>query len=195
MKNSLILLMMIITAACSQVAPKASMEIPMQIYEGRLLTGIPTNLVQNGEHLQPKPIMIRIMAMEEHVLLRSFSSNGQVICHLVGEGFGEKETQRLQVRLLKLTCNDKEGPTILEQDVKGYVMDDKGMIGLKGDRYFKEAGIIEVHPGRLVKIAFTEVISIGCNAFKDEKHKAECVTSKEMIADIKMEGGLHGRGN
>ena len=53
-------------------------------------------------------------------------------CFVIGEGEGELSSERIKMRLVSLSCMDKKGNAVIDQEVQGYVIDEDGKIGLKG---------------------------------------------------------------
>jgi conjugal transfer pilus assembly protein TraB len=53
-------------------------------------------------------------------------------CFVIAEGQGELSTERIEMRLVSLSCIDKQGNAVIDQEVMGFVIDEDGKIGLKG---------------------------------------------------------------
>jgi conjugal transfer pilus assembly protein TraB len=58
-------------------------------------------------------------------------------CFVVAEGFGSLADERVHARLLTISCIDKKGGTLIDQKVKGFVVDLDGKEGMKGHIYAK----------------------------------------------------------
>jgi conjugal transfer pilus assembly protein TraB len=53
-------------------------------------------------------------------------------CFVVAEGYGSLADERVHGRLLSLSCINKEGGTIIDQSIKGFLVDTDGKEGMKG---------------------------------------------------------------
>jgi len=53
-------------------------------------------------------------------------------CFLVGEGIGSLSTERIHIRLSTLSCVARDGTAVIDQPVKGWVVDEDARVGLKG---------------------------------------------------------------
>jgi len=53
-------------------------------------------------------------------------------CFVIGEALGNLATERADIRLVSLSCIDRKGKAVIDQRVKGFVVDNDGKIGLRG---------------------------------------------------------------
>jgi conjugal transfer pilus assembly protein TraB len=109
---------------------KASLKIylPPSFMEATLLSGLaaPTS---EGSQGQPAPVLIRIKDLA--VLPNKVKANLKG-CFLIAEGYGNLSDERAHLRLANLSCLSKKGQAVIDQKVKGFVVDNDGKIGLSG---------------------------------------------------------------
>ena len=109
---------------------KASLKIylPPSFMEATLLSGLaaPTS---EGAQGQPAPVLIRIKDLA--VLPNKVKANLKG-CFLIAEGYGNLSDERAHLRLANLSCLSKKGQAVIDQKVKGFVVDSDGKIGLSG---------------------------------------------------------------
>jgi conjugal transfer pilus assembly protein TraB len=53
-------------------------------------------------------------------------------CFVIAHGHGDLASERAYLRLVTLSCITKEGYSVIDQPVKGYISDSDGKIGLAG---------------------------------------------------------------
>jgi len=112
------------------VKKKAPLKIylPPSFMEATLLSGLaaPTS---EGAQGQPAPVLIRIKDLA--VLPNKVKANLKG-CFLIAEGYGNLSDERAHLRLANLSCLSKKGQAVIDQKVKGFVVDSDGKIGLSG---------------------------------------------------------------
>ena len=96
--------------------------------EGTLLSGMyaPANRGGKGE---PLPGLIRIKNLA--ILPNSVKADLKG-CFVIVEAQGSLFDERAHVRLDTLSCLAKNGESVIDQKVKGYVVDEDGFVGLRG---------------------------------------------------------------
>ena len=107
---------------------------PMKIYlppsfmEATLLSGMyaPANEGGKGE---PLPGLIRIKNLA--ILPNSVKADLKG-CFVIVEAHGSLFDERAHIRLDTLSCLAKNGESVIDQKVKGYVVDQDGFVGLRG---------------------------------------------------------------
>jgi len=113
---------------------KSKKKEPLKIYlppsfmEATLLSGIdaPTS---EGAQGHPSPVLIRIKDLA--VLPNKVKANLKG-CFLIAEGYGNLSDERAHLRLASLSCLSTKGQSVIDQKVKGFVVDSDGKIGLRG---------------------------------------------------------------
>jgi conjugal transfer pilus assembly protein TraB len=88
----------------------------------------------------PRPLLIRLT--DFGTLPRKFRSDLKD-CHIVASGYGDLSSERVFVRLEKLTCVDRMSGDIVETSVAGYVAGEDGRAGIRGMVIEKGRGYIE----------------------------------------------------
>jgi conjugal transfer pilus assembly protein TraB len=102
--------------------------LPPSFMEGTLLSGMyaPAN---NGGKGEPLPGLIRIKNLA--ILPNSVKADLKG-CFVIVEAQGSLFDERAHVRLDTLSCLAKNGESVIDQRVKGYVVDQDGFVGLRG---------------------------------------------------------------
>jgi len=102
--------------------------LPPSFMEATLLSGLDAPAVQKGEG-HPVPCLFRIKAPA--VLPNKVKANLKG-CFVIGEALGNLASERADIRLVSLSCIDRKGKAVIDQKVKGFVVDNDGKIGLRG---------------------------------------------------------------
>ena len=102
--------------------------LPPSFMEGTLLSGMyaPANEGGKGE---PLPGLVRIKNLA--ILPNSVKADLKG-CFVIVEAQGSLFDERAHVRLDTLSCLAKNGESVIDQRVKGYVVDQDGFVGLRG---------------------------------------------------------------
>lgn len=108
--------------------PADHIYLPPSFMAATLLSGLdaPTS---EGAKGNPAPVFIRIKDLA--VLPNRVKANLKG-CFVIAEGHGNLATERAELRLVSLSCLDRKDNAIIDQKVKGFVVDADGKIGLKG---------------------------------------------------------------
>lgn len=107
---------------------KTSFYLPPSFMEATLLSGIDAPAISKGEG-HPVPVLLRIKAPA--VLPNEVKANLKG-CFIIAEGLGNLASERADLRLVSLSCIDKKGRAVIDQKVKGFIVDTDGKIGLRG---------------------------------------------------------------
>ena len=102
--------------------------LPPSFMEATLLSGLDAVTTSSGSK-NPVPVLLRIKDLA--VLPNRVKANLKG-CFVLGEGKGNLATERVDVRLLTLSCLSKGGKAVIDQKIKGYVVDEDGKAGLRG---------------------------------------------------------------
>lgn len=102
--------------------------LPPSFMEATLLSGLDAPAIQKGEG-HPVPCLFRIKAPA--VLPNKVKANLKG-CFVIGEALGNLASERADIRLVSLSCIDRKGKAVIDQKVKGFVVDNDGKIGLRG---------------------------------------------------------------
>lgn len=77
----------------------------------------------------PQPVMLRI---QDYSVLPGSARYDIKSCFVVAAASGNISSERVEMRLSSISCVDKANGLVLEQPVKGYVVDSDGSVGLRG---------------------------------------------------------------
>lgn len=78
----------------------------------------------------PKPVLLRLL--ENGTLPNNFKSKLKR-CVAVGASHGDVSSERVYIRLERMSCIDKRTGEVIETDVAGYVAGEDGKAGIRGD--------------------------------------------------------------
>jgi len=102
--------------------------LPPSYVEATLLNGLfaPTS---EGARGNPVPVLLRIRDLAQ--LPNEVKANIRG-CFIISEGVGNLSDERAHLRLKSLSCISKGGESIIDQPVKGFVVDADGKLGVSG---------------------------------------------------------------
>jgi conjugal transfer pilus assembly protein TraB len=102
--------------------------LPPSFMAATLLSGLdaPTSETAKGS---PVPALLRIKDLA--VLPNSVKADLKG-CFVIAEGLGNLADERAHMRLVSLSCLTREGQSVIDQKIKGFLVDQDGKIGLKG---------------------------------------------------------------
>ncbi len=112
--------------------------LPPSFMEATLLSGLDAPAVSKGEG-HPVPVLLRVKAPA--VLPNKVKANLRG-CFIIAEGLGNLASERADLRLVSLSCIDKKGRAVIDQKIKGFVVDTDGKIGLRGRVVSKMGGAL-----------------------------------------------------
>jgi conjugal transfer pilus assembly protein TraB len=106
----------------------ATVYLPPSFMEATLLSGLdaPTASEAKGN---PVPVLLKVKTPA--VLPNSVKANLKG-CFVIADGRGNLATERAELLLVSLSCLDRKGQAVIDQKVKGFVVDEDGKIGLRG---------------------------------------------------------------
>lgn len=109
-------------------ATTGSVYLPPSFMEATLLSGLdaPTTSEAKGN---PVPVLLRVKTPA--VLPNSVKANLKG-CFVIADGKGNLATERAELLLVSLSCLDRRGQAVVDQKIKGFVVDEDGKIGLRG---------------------------------------------------------------
>ena len=103
--------------------------IPSGSYvKGVLLSAVDASVGVNVS-ADPQPVLIRLLD-DSH--LPNNANTKMKRCHIMGAARGDLSSERVFIRLEKLSCVDVSTDSIVETDVHGYVTSEDGRNGLQG---------------------------------------------------------------
>lgn len=102
--------------------------LPPSYMEASLLSGLDAPTVESAKG-NPVPVLIRIKNLAQLPNRVKADLKG---CFAIADGIGNLADERAHLRLLSITCLSKGGAAVIDQKVKGFVVDQDGKIGLAG---------------------------------------------------------------
>lgn len=106
-----------------------SIYLPPSFMEATLLTGFSAATMQSGQTFE-KPTLLRIKDMA--VLPNEVKGNLKG-CFILASVHGDLADERAHVRLVSLSCIARNGQSVIDAPVKGFIVDSDGKIGLSGN--------------------------------------------------------------
>ena len=96
--------------------------------EATLLSGVaaPTTLAAKSN---PLPVLLRI---KDLAVLPNKVKADLKGCFAIAEATGNLADERVHIRVLTISCVAKNGDAVIDQKVKGFVVDEDGKVGLAG---------------------------------------------------------------
>ncbi len=102
--------------------------LPPSYMEASLLSGLDAPTVESAKG-NPVPVLIRIKNLAQLPNRVKADLKG---CFAIADGIGNLADERAHLRLLSITCLSRGGAAVIDQKVKGFVVDQDGKIGLAG---------------------------------------------------------------
>jgi conjugal transfer pilus assembly protein TraB len=102
--------------------------LPISFMPAKLLTGLKAKTVDAAKE-DPEPMLLRVQAPA--VLPNEVRAQLQG-CFIVAHGYGSLASERVESRLVSLSCVDYDGRSIIEQEITGILVDKDGVKGLAG---------------------------------------------------------------
>jgi conjugal transfer pilus assembly protein TraB len=102
--------------------------LPPSFMEATLLSGMYAPTSETGKS-SPMPALIRI---KDLAILPNHVKGDLKGCFIMVEAHGSLADERAHVRLTTLSCLTRGGQSVIDQKIKGYVVDEDGFVGLRG---------------------------------------------------------------
>ena len=96
--------------------------------EATLLSGLDAPTTTAGKS---DPVTV-LLSIKELAILPNKVRGDLKGCFVLAEGKGNLASERVEVRLVTLSCVSKKGQSVIDQPVKGYIVDEDGKAGLRG---------------------------------------------------------------
>lgn len=103
--------------------------IPAGAFAGAVMVGGVDASTSIQAANDPRPVLLRIT--DHGTLPRKFKSDLQG-CHLLAACVADLSSERVYMRLEKLTCTERKTGEVVEMNVQGYVAGEDGRAGLRG---------------------------------------------------------------
>ncbi len=106
-----------------------SIYLPPSFVEATLLSGVTAKTTSAAKN-EPSPMLFRI---KDLAILPNRVKAKLKGCFVIGEGKGDLADERVHGRVVTLSCVSKNGESVIDQKVKGWVEDNAdGKVGLRG---------------------------------------------------------------
>jgi conjugal transfer pilus assembly protein TraB len=102
--------------------------LPPSYVEATLMNGLYAPTAE-GARGNPVPVLLRIRDLAQ--LPNEVKANIKG-CFIISEGVGNLSDERAHLRLKSLSCISKSGESVIDQSVKGFVVDSDGKLGVSG---------------------------------------------------------------
>jgi conjugal transfer pilus assembly protein TraB len=134
------------------------------IFKAMLITGVYAPTLAAGKQ-NPSPVMLRLQDLSffPNEIRRNLSG-----CFVGGEAFGNLSEERVQIRLLNLSCLSPNADKVVDTPVQGYVQGEDGVVALSGRVVSKE--------GRAAAVAFLAAFLQGLGGGISEASTTETIT-------------------
>jgi conjugal transfer pilus assembly protein TraB len=96
--------------------------------EATLISGLDAPTTESAKG-HPVPVLLRVKAPAQ---LPSDVRANLRGCFVVADGKGNLATERAELTLVSMSCMDRKGNAVIDQDIKGWIVDEDGRVGLRG---------------------------------------------------------------
>jgi len=117
---------------------KKTVYLPPSFMEATMLSGLDAPTTEGGKG-EPVPVLLRIRDLA--FLPNQIRANLKG-CFVISEGHGSLADERAHLRITSISCLSKKGTAVIDQHVKGFVVDSDGKIGLRGTVVSKMGAIV-----------------------------------------------------
>lgn len=108
--------------------PNAGLLVPGAFAPVALLNGLDAGTSTTTQS-NPQPVLMRIA---DHATLPGSARYQLRSCFVLGSGYGELSSERVNIRFSRLSCVDRKNRLVLSQEVAGYLVDSDGKLGMRG---------------------------------------------------------------
>lgn len=102
--------------------------LPPSFMAATLLSGLDAPTAETGKG-NPVPALLRIKNLA--VLPNDVKADLKG-CFAIASGYGDLATERANMQAVSLSCVTREGKAVIDQKIKGFLVDQDGKIGLQG---------------------------------------------------------------
>jgi conjugal transfer pilus assembly protein TraB len=124
--------------AAEKKSKKKTVYLPPSFMEATMLSGLDAPTTEGGKG-EPVPVLLRIRDLA--FLPNQIRANLKG-CFVISEGHGSLADERAHLRITSISCLSKKGTAVIDQHVKGFVVDSDGKIGLRGTVVSKMGSIV-----------------------------------------------------
>jgi len=112
--------------------------LPPSFMAATLLSGLDAPTAETGKG-NPVPALLRIRNL---AILPNDVKADLKGCFVIASGYGSLATERANMQAVSLSCVTKEGKAVIDQKIKGFLVDQDGKIGLRGRVVSRMGGAI-----------------------------------------------------
>ena len=117
---------------------KRSVYLPPSFVSADLLSGFAAPTMEAAKS-DPRLVLLRLQDLA--VLPNAIKSDLKG-CFALAEGYGNLADERAHLRLVRLSCIARDGTSVIDEKVKGFVVDEDGKIGLRGRVVTKSGALL-----------------------------------------------------
>ena len=133
---------------------RVGQHIPSGAYVKAVLLSAVDASVGVNVSADPQPVLLRLL---DEGCLPNNARTRMKRCHIMGAARGDLSSERVFIRLERMSCVDTATNTIIETDVSGYVTGEDGRNGLQG--------IVVDRSGRMISSAVLTGLLSGATSF------------------------------
>lgn len=158
--------------------------LPPSFMEATLLTGFSAATMQ-GAKTYEKPLLLRIRDLA--VLPNEIKANLKG-CFVIASAYGDLSDERAHARLVNLSCIDRRGNAVIDESIKGFIVDEDGKIGLAGDVVTKMGALL----GRSIIAGFFGGIGDAFQASATTQSISALGTTQTIKSEDVLKAGIGG---
>jgi len=125
---------------------KRTVYLPPSFMDATLLTGFSAATMQSAKTYE-KPLLLRVKDLA--ILPNEVKANLKG-CFIIASAYGDLADERAHARLVNLSCIGRNGQSVIDAGIKGFIVDSDGKIGLSGNVVTKVGALL----GRSVVAGF-----------------------------------------
>lgn len=125
---------------------KRSVYLPPSFMEATLLTGFSAATMHSSKTYE-KPLLLRVKDLS---ILPNDVKTDLKGCFIMASAYGDLSDERAHARLVNLSCVGRNGESVIDAGIKGFIVDSDGKIGMSGNVVTKLGALL----GRSVVAGF-----------------------------------------
>lgn len=147
------------------------------IFKATLITGVLAPTMAAGKQ-NPAPVTLRLkdLSFFPNEIRKNLSG-----CFVGGEAYGNLSEERVQIRLLNISCLSAEAKHVIDTPIQGYVQGEDGLLALAGRVVSKE--------GRAAAIAFMVSFLQGLGSGIAEASTTSTITPLGGVTSLSLNEG------
>lgn len=163
---------------------KRTVYLPPSFMEASLLTGFSAATMQSAKTYE-KPLLLRV---KDIAVLPNEIKTDLKGCFIMASAYGDLSDERAHARLVNLSCLSKNGESVIDAPIKGFVVDSDGKIGLAGDVVTKMGALL----GRSVLAGFFGGVGEAFKAASTTNSISSLGTTQSINPNQIMQAGVGG---